>query len=76
MAQIFFSENPREREQLKGGIGVSDRDSFDYGAVSILVQATLTSGLTCFVGDCNLRFQPYVRLTSPPQAYHFLQALR
>ena len=31
MAQIFFSENPREREQLKGGIGVSDRDSFDYG---------------------------------------------
>ena len=25
MAQVFVPENPREREQLQGGIGVSDR---------------------------------------------------
>jgi hypothetical protein len=26
MAQVFVPENPREREQLQGGAGVSDRE--------------------------------------------------
>ncbi len=25
MGQVFVPENPREREQLQGGVGVSDR---------------------------------------------------
>jgi hypothetical protein len=26
MGQVFVPENPREREQLQGGVGVSDRE--------------------------------------------------
>ncbi len=58
MAQVFVPENPREREQLQGGVGVSDREerpqrrpytSRRFGTIDLVVILVVVAAVSLLV---------------------------
>jgi NitT/TauT family transport system permease protein len=58
MAQVFVPENPREREQLQGGVGVSDREqrpqrksypSRRFGTIDLVVILAIVAAISLLV---------------------------